>query len=72
MKTVLAILVGSAGVAVVIAWAILRVGHWQIAAAGESNDMAVYRLDRWTGEVVYCESFPSGRGGVLKCPDPGV
>jgi hypothetical protein len=46
MRTVWAILGGAA----LIAAAVLFIFRWEIIGSGE----AVYRVDRWTGQVVSC------------------
>ena len=69
MSNPIAIVIGSA----LIAGAILVTGHWQITSAPNT----VFRLNRWSGEVVSCNLTPAqfdkgnwilGLGGVdLPC-----
>lgn len=54
--------------AVAIAAAILLAGRWQIA---DGQGGAVYRIDRWTGQVVVCfvpvDAVPYEPAAVI-CP----
>ena len=50
MRLVVALLAGSALIAASIAY----VGRWQISAVSSNGSEVVYRLDRWTGEIVTC------------------
>jgi hypothetical protein len=40
-------------VGILIAFAILITGHWQISVAGPGR---AHRLDRWTGAIADCRS----------------
>jgi hypothetical protein len=50
MRTPIAII--AAGL--LIAAAIVFVFRWQISAAANEGGVIVYRLDRWTGEIIAC------------------
>ena len=78
MKTALVVVAILAG-SLAIAASILFVGRWQIAAAAygysqspasEDQDYeAVYRLNRWTGEVDYCDKvIAADRSSKIQCP----
>jgi len=60
--------------AVVVAASILFVGRYQISTAGTgaspgNGSTFVYRLDRWTGNVVECEQSPGiGYTTRIECP----
>jgi hypothetical protein len=58
--------------AIILAVTALLLFRWDIQAANDSaaqkpiDSYAVYRLDRWTGEVSRCASIVS-MPGTLKC-----
>jgi hypothetical protein len=56
MSTSVSVIIAGALVAV----AVLITGHWQIEVAPG----AVYRLDRWTGDVAACNVLDHERGNV--------
>jgi hypothetical protein len=62
--------------AVLVAASILFVCRYQISVAGvgtqNGGDTYVYRLDRWTGEVVECKKdINLGNGSRIECPAHG-
>lgn len=59
-----------------VAASILFIGRWQIAAIGygDGASQGLYRIDRWTGEIVQCGSNPTlslqAKRFVIICPFP--
>jgi hypothetical protein len=65
--------------AALIAGSILFTNRWEISgAANNDNPYSVYRLDRWTGTIEYCdadmaklkENLGSEDNVAIKCPSP--
>lgn len=48
------------GSALIIALAIVFTGRWEITSAPNAQTLAVYRLDRWTGQVRVCSARNTG------------
>jgi len=53
------------GGALIIAASILFVFRWQMALLGSDSPLVMVRLDRWTGNAVFCVARPSGEGATM-------